>query len=248
MTTTRSGAPDNAGAALQAGVRLYLPCGLQEGATATTSAGQNRYLGAVMRRGVGDRLRVFNGADGEFAATIMEVRRDACVLHIGANLRPQAPETDTWLVFALLKRNPTDLIVQKATELGVAAILPVFTTRTNADRTNVTRLRAIATEAAEQSERLSVPKVHEPRALNAVLAQWPAERRLVACLERGAEAPIAPLPGHPTGLLVGPEGGFTDAELDAVRSAPFVEAASLGPRILRAETASIVGLALLQAG
>jgi 16S rRNA (uracil1498-N3)-methyltransferase len=228
-------------------IRLHVAEDLRPGERLTLAPGQAHYLGAVMRRGSGDRLRLFNGRDGEHLVTIGELRRERCVVTIGPQLRAQEAEPDIWLAFALLKRGPTELIVQKATELGVGTLVPMFTTRTNADRANVSRLQAIAIEAAEQSERLSVPLVHTPRALSAVLSGWPAERRLVACFERNAGEPIARGTPQPCGLMIGPEGGFTDAELDAVRGHPFVVPATLGPRVLRAETAAIVGLALLQA-
>jgi 16S rRNA (uracil1498-N3)-methyltransferase len=160
-------------------------------------------------------------------------------------LRPQAPEPDLWLAFALLKRDSTDLVVQKATELGVAALYPVITARTNAQRVNLARFHAIATEAAEQSERLTVPAIHEPRPLAALLQSWPADRRLVVAAERTQAPPIVAAQ-HPAALLIGPEGGFAPAELDALRRHPLVTLMSLGPRILRAETAAIAGLARLQ--
>ena len=200
-----------------------------------------------MRRGPGDTVLLFNGRDGEFSARIETIRRDArqpCASSTGT--RAQAAEPDLWLAFALLKRDATDLVVQKATELGVAALLPVITERGNTHRINADRLAAIAIEAAEQCERLTVPELRAPRPLAAVLADWPrgpppVRRRRTRRARRASAAAHGP-----RALLVGPEGGFSPAELDALRSHPFVTPASLGPRILRAETACIAGLALLQ--
>ncbi|WP_408886942.1 16S rRNA (uracil(1498)-N(3))-methyltransferase [Limobrevibacterium gyesilva] len=219
---------------------------LRAGAEIAASPAQAHYLGSVMRRGAGDPVRLFNGVDGEWQARIAFLKRDRATLAPGQLLRPQAPESDLWLVFAPLKRDATDLVAQKATELGAAALLPVFTERTNAGRVNTDRLAAIAIEAAEQCERLTVPRIEAPRQLGELLADWPDGRRLVVAVEREAGDPVPPLTG-PTALLVGPEGGFTPAELDVLRRHPLVHPATLGPRILRAETAAIVGLALLQA-
>lgn len=227
-------------------IRLHVPDALAEGAGVALSPGQAHYLGAVMRKAAGEALRVFNGRDGEWLARVEHLRKDRGALVVERRLRPQVLEPDLWLVSAALKRDATDLVAQKATELGVAALLPVFTVRTNAGRVNTARLAAIATEAAEQSERLTVPRVAEPRPLADLLADWPAGRRLVVAAERREAAPIRPAAG-PAALLVGPEGGFTDRELDDLVRHPFVEPVTLGPRILRADTAAIVGLALLQA-
>ena len=213
------------------------------------TSGQAHYLAAVMRRAAGDAVRLFNGIDGEWAARIDVLRRDQAVFVALRQERGQAAEPDLWLAFALLKRDATDLVVQKATELGVSRLVPVLSARTNAARVNTARLTAIAIEAAEQCERLTVPETSEPVTLGALLASWPGaqgERPLFAALERSAAAPLRPHHG-PAGLLVGPEGGFTGGELDLLAARRFVRAASLGPRILRAETACIVGLALLQA-
>ena len=156
------------------------------------------------------------------------------------------PEPDLWLVFAVLKRDASELVVEKATELGVARICPVITERTNIPRINAERWRAIATEAAEQCERLSVPAIADPVSLPTLLRDWPPERPLFAALERrDAAFPLAP---PSVGLLIGPEGGFAEMEVELLRRHPFVEGVGLGPRILRAETAAIVGLALLQSG
>jgi len=227
-------------------IRLYVPAPLHEGAEPRATAAQAHYLGAVMRRAAGEPVRLFNGVDGEWTAIISAIRRDQAAFTVTRLIRPQAAGPDLWLVFAALKRDATDLVIQKATELGVAALLPVTTTRTNTGRLNEARLLAIATEAAEQCERLTVPRIAALRSLSDVLADWPAERALAAAIERSAAATLSPARG-PAALLVGPEGGFTPAELDALQRRPFVVPATLGPLVLRAETAAIVGLALLQA-
>ncbi len=206
---------------------------------------QARYLGSVMRRTVGDRLRLFNGRDGEWRARIVTLGKRGALLEAETRLRPQAAEPDLWLLLSVIKREALEWAVEKATELGAAELHPVITARSQPARPSPDRLRAIATEAAEQSERLSVPLINPPRPLDALLRDWPADRRLVAAIERGDDAPPAPENG-PAALLIGPEGGFDPRELDAMRRLPFLVPASLGPRILRAETAAIVGLALLQ--
>ncbi len=230
-------------------IRLFVSAPLAEGAEVHATPGQAHYLGTVMRRGPGALVRLFNGADGEWQARLATVKRDRAELTIETRLRAQAAEPDLWLAFALLKRDATDLVAQKATELGVAALLPVTTERTNAERINAARMTAIAIEAAEQSERLTVPRVAPIQRLPDLLAAWPAERRLFAAIERSNGAPLRPGRSEDmAALLVGPEGGFSGRELDALRAQPFVVPVSLGPRVLRAETASIAGLALLQAG
>jgi len=224
--------------------RLFVEAALAEGTSLAGSAAQAHYLGTVLRLGAGEAVRLFNGRDGEFAATIASVRRDRLVLDVGAQTRGQAAEPDVWLVFSPLKRDATDLVVQKAVELGAAALLPVFCARTNTARINEARLTAIAVEAAEQCERLTIPALRPPRALAELLADWPRDRVLAAAMERvpGLPSPAGVAAGA---LLVGPEGGFTPGELDVMRATPFIQPVSLGPRILRAETAALAGLALL---
>jgi 16S rRNA (uracil1498-N3)-methyltransferase len=226
--------------------RLYVPDALTTGATIAASPAQAHYLGTVLRRGVNDPMHLFNGHDGEWQARIAEQRRDRLTLAVEQQLRPQGAEPDLWLVFALLKRDATDLVVQKATELGASALWPVITERTNTPRINETRLATIATEAAEQCERLTIPVLHAPRRLPDLLAAWPPDRKLHAAIERTNTAKPPRPTKNPAALLVGPEGGFTPGEVDAMLRHPFVTAVGLGPRILRAETACVAGLALLQ--
>ena len=226
-------------------IRLHVAATLATGDAIAATAAQAHYLGTVMRRGPGDTVLLFNGRDGEFSARIETIRRDRASFRVEHRTRSQSEEPDLWLAFALLKRDATDLVVQKATELGVAALQPVIAERGNTHRMNPDRLTTIAIEAAEQSERLTIPALHAPLPLAALLSGWPPERPLFAAVERIAAPRIAPV-GGPCALLVGPEGGFTAAELDALRAHPFVTRVSLGPRILRADTACIAGLALLQ--
>jgi 16S rRNA (uracil1498-N3)-methyltransferase len=226
-------------------IRLFVTTALGPGAEITATAAQAHYLGSVMRRAVGDPVCLFNGSDGEWSARIVALRRGEAQFVANQQLRSQAPEPDLWLVFALLKRDATDLVIQKATELGVAALWPIVTVRTISQRVNLARFHAIATEAAEQSERLTVPEIHEPRPLSALLQSWPLGRRLFVAAERAVAPPIATTI-DPAALLIGPEGGFAPAELDAIRASPLVTIVRLGPRILRAETAAIAGLARLQ--
>ena len=228
---------------LTGSIRLFVDFPLAAGAEILASAAQAHYLGTVMRRAAGETLRLFNGRDGEWAGEIAAIRRDRATLHVVSPLRKQAPEPDLWLLFAPLKRDATDLVVQKATELGASRLLPVLTERTQTARMNHDRLQAIATEAAEQCERLTVPAIDPPLRLTDRLKDW-HERPVIVAMERIA-APRPPALTGPRALLVGPEGGFSSAELAWLNSLPFVVPASLGPLVLRADTAAIAGLALL---
>jgi 16S rRNA (uracil1498-N3)-methyltransferase len=227
-------------------IRLHVDVALTAGAAVEATEGQAHYLGSVMRRAAGDPVHLFNGNDGEWASRIASLSRGKATFAVERLVRPQSGDADLWLIFAVLKRDTTDLVVQKATELGVSGLLPVFTERTNAGRVNLDRLRAIATEAAEQSERLTVPVLRPARPLHESLAEWPAGRPLFVALERVDAQPLMPASG-PAGLLIGPEGGFGPRDHAVLDRCRFVRPVSLGPRILRAETAAIAGLALLQA-
>ncbi len=221
--------------------RLFVRDRLEAGRTITV---EGPYLGRVLRMRAGDAVRLFNGIDGEWRARIACFGKRDTVLAAERLLRPQTPEPGPWLAFAPLRRDATELVVQKATELGAAVIQPVLTARTNPTRLHPERLEAIAIEAAEQSERLTVPEIRPPLTLPAFLAEWPPERQLAVAVERAEWPGLGPGAG---GLLIGPEGGFAPAELDLLNDKPFIQRVSLGPRILRAETASIAGLALLGA-
>ena len=226
-------------------IRLYVESALSPGAVVEASEAQAHYLGGVMRRAVGDIVHLFNGTDGEWAGRIATLARGKCMFAVETPGRSQAEEPGPWLVFSVLKRDTTDLVVQKATELGVSALLPVFTERTNAARVNLDRLRAIATEAAEQSERLTVPDIRPAGQLHDILRDWPSDRALLVALERAGAQPLGRAEGA-SGLLIGPEGGFGPRDRTVLDRCRFVRPVSLGPRILRAETAAIAGLALLQ--
>ena len=223
---------------------------LAAGAALPMPPGQAHYLGHVMRRQAGDPVRLFNARDGEWRACIETMRKDRGGFRIEARLRPPVPEPGPDLLFAPLKRDATDLVVRMATELGVAALRPVITERTNAARINADRWRAIATEAAEQCERLSLPAIAAPLRLPELLGGWDPDRPLLAAIERAEGVTVAGWRagaggGVPPALLIGPEGGFSPAELALLRGRPGVVAVTLGARILRAETAALAGLACL---
>jgi 16S rRNA (uracil1498-N3)-methyltransferase len=225
-------------------IRLFVPEPLSSGAVIAANQGQAHYLAHVMRRVAGDSVLLFNGRDGEWQAGIDRIARDRAMLRLEFQTRTQGAEPDLWLAFAPLRRDATNLVVEKATELGASAILPVITARSQTSRINLDRLTLIAREAAEQSERLTVPVIAAPVTLNELMKRWPVERRLAVAAERRGAAALHPPAG---GLLIGPEGGFTAAELDGLAEYPFVTLVSLGARILRAETAAIAGLARLLA-
>jgi len=233
--------------------RLYIMAHLAPAATVELEAAHAHYLRSVLRLGPGATVGAFNAADGEWTCRIAQISKAGARLNVEQRLRQADPdgEPDLWLLFAPIKRARLDWLVEKATELGVSAFLPVWTAHTQPERINLERLRARAIEAAEQSERLSVPEIQRPEKLDTLLKAWPAERPLVACDETGSGEPIceaaARLPPGPAALLVGPEGGFDRRELDVLGKLPFVTRVGLGPRVLRTETAAVAAMAVFQA-
>jgi len=229
-------------------IRLFVHHPLAAGAQVEPDPEQARYLTGVMRRQVGDEVLLFNGRDGEWRAILSAVGKRGCTLTVAKATRPQAGPPDLDLVCALVKRGALETIIEKATELGVRRIRLVTTHYTNADHTRPARLAAIAAEAAEQTGRLEVPEIEPPVKLDALLSDWEAGRSLVFCNEAGEAPPIleADLPRGPGAVLIGPEGGFAPAERQRLHGLAFVTPVSLGPRILRADTAAIAALTLWQ--
>jgi len=212
---------------------------------------RTHYLVDVMRARPGEGVLLFNGRDGEWLARIDSVAKAGAALVPLRQTRPFAPAPDLWLLAAPIKRDCLDLVAEKAAELGVSRLWPVFTRRTQPGRVNEARLAARMVEAAEQCERLDVPDLIAPLPLDRALAGWEAGRALVFLDEAGEAPPLAEVAagfaGGPAALLIGPEGGFAPEERAALRRLAFVRPATLGPRILRAETAAIAALALWQA-
>jgi 16S rRNA (uracil1498-N3)-methyltransferase len=243
--------------------RILIDQRLSEGAALSLDEAQTRHVGTVLRLGAGNHVRVFNARDGEWRARIGDVSKHGMNLQIEDFIRPARATPDLDLLFAPVKRHATDLIVEKATELGVRRIRPVITQRTIAETVRLDRLHTIARKAAEQTERFDAPEILEPLALAKALDNWDASRPLIYADEAGDEerapwggaagraAPIrdvmANMQADKLALLIGPEGGFAPQERDTLRTRAFVMPMSLGPRILRAETAVIAALSVMQA-
>lgn len=231
--------------------RLFVADDLASGARVMLSPDQHNYLRNVLRLNAGDPLLVFNGRDGEWKAVIVGQGKRATALDIEQQTRPQKGGPDLVYLFAPLKRSRLDYMVQKATELGAARLQPVMTQHTVAERVNVDRLRANAIEAAEQCGVLRVPEVAEPKKLAAVLEDWDGSRTLIVCDEAAPVAnpieALAKVAQGPIAVLIGPEGGFAKAEREVLMAKPYTVAISLGPRIMRADTAAVAALALVNA-
>ncbi len=239
-------------AAHKSALRLYVTSDLASDTGVVLDKGQAHYAGNVMRRQAGDPVILFNGRDGEWLCDFQEIRKQHALVHVRELLRPQKQEPDIILLFAPLKKIQTSLVIQKATELGAVRLCPVQTVRTNADRIREDKMYLQAIEAAEQCERLSVPEISDISRLEKALDELDADRPLVFCDERfagGGNLQVLETlkSAGKWSLLVGPEGGFSEEEKTMIRARDNTHAISLGPRILRAETAVIAGLSLLQA-
>ena len=255
-------------------IRLLVKDDLSGGATIEPTEDQARYLLTVMRLKVGERLLVFNGRHGEWRAAMASASKRSCTLLLELQTRPQAGSADFELIIAMVKRARLETIVEKAVELGVARIRLLLTQRTNSDRANLPRLSAIAAEAAEQTGRLETPDIDPPQKLEAIMGAWPSHRTLIYCDEAGddpglpwggavgkAQSALGALSSRAAdngkralsgsseawAAIIGPEGGFSPDERALLRSRPEVIPVSLGPRILRADTAAIAAIVLWQA-
>lgn len=231
--------------------RLYVPHDLSKGVEFDADRQQSHYLANVLRMAQGAELLVFNGRDGEWSAEVSSIGRKAVGVAVREQTRPQPQSPDLVYAFAPLKAGRLDYLVQKAVEMGAGVLQPVITQHTQVSKPPLEKLEANVIEAAEQCGVLAVPPVRQPMKLDRLLGEWDRERRLIFCDEDAATDNPLPrlqsLKEDRLGLLVGPEGGFSEDERTMLRALPFVTAIPLGPRILRADTAAVAALALVQA-
>ncbi|WP_338243891.1 16S rRNA (uracil(1498)-N(3))-methyltransferase [Aurantiacibacter hainanensis] len=234
--------------------RLFVDGELSAGQARTMEGQQAHYLAKVMRVSPGDAVILCDDRTGEWLSVVEEPGKRSVSLKVQEQLRPREDVPDFWLCPALLKKDRFDMVLEKASELGVAAIMPVITRRCVADKLNPDRARTIVTEAAEQCARTALPSLGEPQKLDALLKGWPEDRLLFFADEEGgrpaadafafSKYPERGEGAHRAAILTGPEGGFDDAEREAIRALPQARPISLGPRILRGETAAIAAVAL----
>lgn len=231
--------------------RIFVETPLTAGAVVACSPDQSNYLRTVLRLHTGHQLLVFNGHDGEWRATLRADGKRGATLEVHALQRAQESGPDLWYLFAPLKRSRLDYMVQKAVEMGASRLVPVLTQHTVAERVNGGRMRANVIEAAEQCGVLRVAEVAEPIKLNALLTGWPAGRMLIFCDEAAPVAnplvALANVPRGPLAVLIGPEGGFSESERQTIAAKPYARPISLGPRIMRADTAAVAAIAVVQA-
>jgi 16S rRNA (uracil1498-N3)-methyltransferase len=238
-------------------IRLFVKINLHIDVQVEIRTGQFHYLKNVMRLGLGARFLLFNGQHGEFLGKIVDVNKRSMLVHVLDQVRVQVPDPDIWLLFSPIKRSGINFIAEKATELGVTNLLPVLTDYTNNDRVNINRIKTIATEASEQCRRLTVPNISETKSLTQVIDEWNPARRLLVMdetlirmddvKEKALRMSTLKVKEHDTpcdAILIGPEGGFSESELDKFGELEFVKKITLGPRVLRVETAVAVALGL----
>jgi len=229
--------------------RLFMPLeDITGGESAALPEGQLHYLRNVMRLEPGDRLRVFNGRNGEWLAELQDLNKKKGIITFVEKLQEQISAPDIWVLASPVKKEAFEWMIEKASELDAARFLPVICDHTVVHRVNGERMGLIAAEAAEQSERLDVMQIAEVQSLEDVMKSWVSDRKLIFCLEREKAAPLMAVleklgPAQPLAVLIGPEGGFSEKEIAFLQSLPFVESASLGERILKAETALVAALA-----
>ena len=231
--------------------RLYVEDNLSIGKSLVLENDRSHYLRSVLRLKENSQIALFNGEEGEWLSTIKTIAKKFVELEVVEQIKSQEAISDIWLVFAPIKRTRIDYLAQKATELGAGALWPVFTKYTSVSRVNTERLKSNSIEAAEQSGRLTVPKILDPIDFDILIKKWPHDRHLFCLDETGKGAPIldAFQSSHlrASGLLIGPEGGFAKEELDQVDKLSNVCRVSLGKRILRSDTAAVAALACWQA-
>ena len=229
-------------------IRLYVDHPLGEGQSVPLSREQAHYLFGVMRLIAGDPVLLFNGHAGEWRATVAQVGKRGGILAVETQTKPQQNPPDLWLLFAPIKKARTDFIVEKAAEMGAARICPVQTQFTNAERIRQDRLQAHAVEAAEQCGGTFVPEVAALAKFSSLLEKWPDDRQLMFCDEAlaGAAKTLTAAGGDKWAILIGPEGGFSDAERTRLTAMPQSHPVSLGPRILRADTAAVAAMTVWQ--
>ncbi|TRD10512.1 16S rRNA (uracil(1498)-N(3))-methyltransferase [Erythrobacter insulae] len=229
--------------------RLFVEDALCEGQVLTLDGPRAHYLGKVMRVREGDAIILCDDKTGEWAARVGQVDKRRVDVTVAERLRPRESVPDLWLCPALLKKDRFDMVLEKSTELGVGRIAPVLTRRCVADKLNMDRARTLTIEAAEQCARTALPELCEPAKLDALLREWPSERALFFADEMGGDPVADAFCDHegPAAILIGPEGGFDDAEREAIKAHPSARAVSLGPRILRGETAAIAALSVWMA-
>ena len=229
--------------------RLFIDTMLEDDGEIVIDAAQANYLVRVLRLKAGAQVKLFDNRTGEWLAELSHIGKRDAIVRVEGHLRPRETVPDLWLCFAPIKKGRIDWLVEKACELGIARLVPVKTQRTVVDKIKSSRLQSHIIEAAEQCERTSLPELTDLMSLDTLLSDWPAERQLYYAAERGGGSAVSAVSGEagPAAILIGPEGGFTDEEDEKIRAVTASKPISLGPRILRADTAAITAISLWMA-